>query len=231
MGRGAAKSSRGYFFHQQEIGFTMINAMLFALRRLVVVLLIAVAAYCLWPRSTSLTDFDPARMAELQIQLWEQTEARSRTAMFFTLYEIFERQYRVPPIASAMMAFEISKARWMFELAPDPADQEKATEPLKTAFVHLKHATKLPFEPAVVAKMEVTTWTLVADHSRRATLTAAVSEMLAVLYNRPTSEMLPAAKLFARAMKAADEKNWTEARSLSSEAWLVLHRVVATPKS
>jgi len=61
-----------------------------------------------------------------------------------------------------------------------------------------------------------------SDRAKRAQLTTAWSESLAVLYGHTAEECLPAAKQFSIASKLADDGNWTGARSSVLEGWKIL---------
>ncbi|MDX2082327.1 MAG: hypothetical protein SFU53_16200 [Terrimicrobiaceae bacterium] len=206
--------------------------MLFALQRILIVLVVAIAAYCLWPRSTSLEQFPSDRMAELQVTVWQKTAQKDRLGMIFPLYEMYERGYRIPPITALNMARTMSHARNLFVRAADAADQDKALDPLRTTFTNLKNATGAAFDANAAARLELHSWQLVADHAKRAQLTTAISEQLGLFYGRPAAEMLPAAKHFARAMKEAGDGRWEPSLAASREAWAELGRIVAVaPKT
>lgn len=193
--------------------------MWFALKRLLILFAVALAVYCLWPREPSLVRFDSVRMAELQIATWKQAATKDRLQLMISLYEIFERQYHVPPIPSLKMALDASQAIIIFAKARDAADQENALLPLKLVFSTLKDQTKAAFDPQILARMELDIWGLRADNAKRAQLTSALSDQLALLYTRPSVTCQPAAKKFALAMKYANERNWTKAQTSCGEGW------------
>lgn len=193
--------------------------MMFALRRLLLLLLAAVVVYCFWPRSSSMTGFDPERMSELQIIVWKGAANKKMQELILPLYEVYEGQYHLPPISALKMAFDTSRALHLFHTSPDAADQEKALLPLQTTFFTLKSNTKAGFDPGAVARMELMTWMLRADHAKRAQLTTAWSESISLLYGRSAEECLPVAKKFSVASKLADEGKWDEAQSNILEAW------------
>jgi len=193
--------------------------MLFALKRLLILAVLIVAVYCFWPRSPSLSSFDPERMAELQSGIWKDAAAKKSRELVFPLYETYERQYRLPPVSSLKLAFDTARALNIFYTAPDAADQEKALLPLQTVFTTLKNETKSKFDANAVARLELMTWSLRADRAKRAQLTSAWSELIGMVHGCSAADALPAAKKFAVAAKLADEEKWDEARKSCSEAW------------
>lgn len=196
--------------------------MMFALRRLAILLVLVAVAYCFWPRNPSLYGFEPKRIAELQVGIWKRTGEKRTQGLLGPLYEIFHGQLHLPPISSAMISLDGARALEIFFGAPDVADQEKALAPLTTAFTRLKSNTKSSFDPSVAARMKMATWALRADHAKRGELTAAWSELLGLVYGRPAAECLPAAKKFAMASKAAADNQWADARSNAEEAWTLV---------
>ncbi|MEI6071842.1 MAG: hypothetical protein WCS31_08615 [Verrucomicrobiae bacterium] len=193
--------------------------MLFALKRLLLLFLLVLAGYCFWPRSPSLSAFDPEKMARLQIAVWKDAAGKKQQEVFWLLYEIYERQYHLPPVSSLVMASDTSRALAIFHTAPDAADQDKALVPLRTVFARLKNATEAKFDANVAAHFELVIWTLRANHAKRAQLTSSWSDLLGVLYGCSAADALPPSKMFAQAAKLADEGKWDEARTTAAEAW------------
>lgn len=203
---------------------------MFALRRLLLLLLIVFAAYCFWPRTSSLTDFDPVRMSELQIEIWKGAAGKKLQALIFPYFAIYQGQYNLPPVSALKISFDSARAVHLFYTSPDAADQEKALMPLQTVFLTIRSSTKAGFDSTAAARMELMTWMLRADHAKRAQLTTAWSESLALLYGRTADECLPAAKKFSIASKLADEEKWDEAKANTLEAWQIIKGFSAAKK-
>lgn len=199
--------------------------MLFTLKRLLVLAVIAFLAYCFWPRTPSLTGFDEQRMSEIQIAIWKEAAAKKHLSLIPPLFELYHQQYGITPVASMMMALDMARALSIFFNAPDASEQENALVPLRTFYVNFKNSTKSTFDPDALARMELGTWMLQADHSKRAQLTASISERFAVLYGLSAESCLPAAKRFAQARKDAEEGRWDEAKAASFEGWQALKKI------
>ncbi|MFA7345519.1 MAG: hypothetical protein WC003_14560 [Terrimicrobiaceae bacterium] len=195
------------------------SEMMFVLRRLFLLFVIGLAVYCFWPRTSSMAGFDPERMAELQIAVWKATADKKPQSALMPLYHIYNGQYRLPPVSALKMSFDTVRALRLFHTSPDAAGQEKALLPLQTVFVTLRSGTKSSFDSNAAARMELLIWMLRADRAKRAQLTTAWSESLALLYGCSVEECLPAAKQFSIASKLADEGKWSEAQSGALEAW------------
>lgn len=200
-------------------------------RGLVVVAVVVVAGYCLWPRKPSLSAFNPARMAELQVETWKKAKARHRRELILTLYSIYSGQYGISPLTALKLAGGTAEAMIRFHSAPDAADQEKAIDPLAETFATLKDRTHATFDSSAAAQMEFQIWCLRANGGRQAELATAISEELGLLYGKSPGDCLPAAKKFAAAMKAAGSGRWAESRSAGEGAWAALLAVVNKPSS
>lgn len=195
---------------------------MFALKRLLLLVVILFAVYCFWPRTSSLTEFDPARMSELQMEIWKGSAGKKLQALIFPYFALYQGQYNLPPISALKISFDSARATHLFHTSPDAADQEKALMPLQTVFQTIKSGTKAGFDSSAAARMELMIWMLRADHAKRGQLTTAWSESIAMLYGRSAEECLPAAKKFSIASKLADDGKWDEARANSLEAWQII---------
>lgn len=196
--------------------------MMFALKRLLLLFLLLVVVYFFWPRTSSLSDFDPVRMSELQVEIWKDAADKKLQTLIIPYFKVYQGQYHLPPISALKVSFDSARAAHLFYTSPDTADQEKALVPLQTVFQTIKSAVKGRFDSNAAARMELMLWMLRADRAKRAQLTTAWSESLALLYGRSTQECLPAAKKFTLASKLADEGKWGEARANALEAWQII---------
>jgi len=190
--------------------------------RLLALVILVAAGYFLWPRTPSLSVFEPGRMAQLQVDVWKKAKARHRWEMAAIFYRIYSGQYGCYPYASLKMAKFSADAVIVFRAAPDAADQEKAIEPLNKVFDLLTTQTKATFDPYAAAQMELQIWSLRANGGRQAELTTALSEQLALVHGKPSEDCLPAAKKFVLAMRAADKGQWSESVLQDKEAWAKL---------
>jgi hypothetical protein len=177
-----------------------------------------------------MTGFDPGRMSELQIAIWKGAEDKTKPSLVIPFFKVYAGQYNLPPISALKMAFDTAHALHLFHSSPDAADQEKALLPLQVVFFTLKSNTKAGFDSTAAARIELTTWILRADHAKRAQLTTAWAESIALLYGHSADECLPAAKKFSIASKLAEEGKWEEAQSNVLEAWQVIKSLAPPEK-
>ena len=200
--------------------------------RLVLVVIVAVAGYFFWPHRSSLNAFDPARIGELEVEVWRLAQQKNRRDLFFTLYRIAEGQYRLPPIAAISVAWYTSDAILTFERGADRADQERALDPLQRALVILKEKTQAGYDVEVVSRLELFTWMLAGDKSKQGQLASAIAEKIALTYRLSAPDCGPAAEEFAKARRFAREGRWNEAVKANTAGWKRLKDLLAaqTPK-
>ncbi len=185
---------------------------------------IALGGYLFWPRSSSLSSFDAASMAELQVGIWRHAAAGKETQALFDLYSIFEGQYRIPPLPALSAAMSILQARRAFADAADQADEEQALPFLENTFSILAKKTASNLDPHILARLELFTWSLARDRSKERQLAAAISEKLALLHGGAAKDYQAAASDFAHARRLAVAKNWSAASDAETAAWQKLRR-------
>ncbi len=191
------------------------------LKRLLLILAAAVAAYVFWPRSPSLTAFDPDAIAALQAKAWSQAGAEQWARHAVTTYWIFETQYRLPPVAALKAALEVSRASAALRSAADAADRETAAKPLASAYATLRAQTRGQFDPAAVAAQEIQAVGLMLE-GRTEPAAQAFANEYALLYGGPPGAYLPAARVFVRAGNDALAGDWTAAGESLRKAWTEL---------
>lgn len=181
--------------------------------------LIALGGYLFWPRSSSLSSFDAPAMAELQTRAWQHAAAGKETQALLDLYEILKGQYRIPPLPALSAAMSTLQARRAFASAADQADEEQALPFLEKTFSLLGEKTGANLDPAILARLELFTWSLARDPSKKNQLTAAISEKLALLHGGAAKDYQAAASDFAQAARLAAAKNWSAATQAETTAW------------
>ena len=186
--------------------------------------LIALGGYLFWPRSSSLSGFDAASMAELQVGIWRHAAADKHAQTFWDFYRIFNGQYGIPPIPALSAAWSALEAQRAFADAADQADEEQALPFLEKTFSNIAEKTGSNLDPAIIARLELFTWSLARDRSKERQLTAAISEKLALLHGGAAQDYQAAALDFAHARRLAAAKNWSAASDAERAAWQKLRR-------
>jgi hypothetical protein len=186
--------------------------------------IIALGGYLFWPRSSSLSGFNAASMAELQVGIWRHAAANKHSQAFWDLYRILNGQYQIPPIPALSAAWSTLEAHRAFAEAADQADEEQALPFLEKTFSVIAEKTASKLDPTIIARLELFTWSLARDRSKERQLTAAISEKLALLHGGAAQDYQAAASDFAHARRLAAAKNWSTASDAETAAWQKLRR-------
>lgn len=163
-------------------------------------------------------------MAELQVGIWRHAAADKHAQTFWDFYRIFNGQYGIPPIPALSAAWSALEAQRAFADAADQADEEQALPFLGKTFFIIGEQTASNLDPAIIARLELFTWSLARDRSKERQLTAAISEKLALLHGGAAQDYQAAALDFAHAKRLAAAKNWSSASDAESAAWQKLRR-------
>jgi hypothetical protein len=186
--------------------------------------IIALSGYLFWPRSSSLSGFDAAAMADLHISIWRHTAADKHTQTFLDFYRILNGQYLIPPIPALSAAWRAMEAQRAFAEAADQADEEQALPFLEKTFSIIAEQTGSKIDPTIIARLELITWSLARDRSKECQLAAAISEKLALLHGGAAQDYRAAASDFALARRLAAAKNWRAVGDVEKAAWQKLRR-------
>ena len=192
--------------------------------------IIGLGGYLFWPRSSSLSGFDAASMAELQVGIWRNAAADNHSQTFLDFYRILNGQYGIPPIPALSAAWSTLEAHRTFAEAADQADEEQALPFLEKTFSIIAEKTDSKLDPTIIARLELFTWSLARDRSKERQLSAAISEKLALLYGGAALDYQAAASDFAHARRLAVAKNWSAASEAETAAWQKLRRQLDNAK-
>lgn len=197
--------------------------------------LLGMAGYLFWPRSSLLSHFDAVSMAELQVGVWRHAAEGNREQVFMDLYLILNGQYRLPPLPASMAALSLLQAQRAFAEAADHADEEQALPFLQKSFSIMAETTGATFDPTILAKLELFTWSLARDRSRERQLTAAITEKLALLHGGAARDYQAAATAFSHSARLKAAKNWSAALKAEVIGWqklrLYLDKLPAAPSA
>jgi len=170
--------------------------------RFVLLILIVVVAYALWPRTPHLTSFDPAKVAKLETRAWQG--ARSATSLdgALALYQLYDRQYGLPPVSSVKISQSIVRALNLLRTAPDTADQEKALPYFEAGLAEIKFGANLNVDSSAAARALFNAWSLSLEPAAAPQIAGALAQSWSILYGKPASAFTPAANAYADALLA-----------------------------
>ncbi len=189
------------------------------IKKLFLVALLALVAYCYWPRDPDLLGYQPAEMAALQVQAARQAGLKQWFAHWVTFIKIYSGQYGFPPIAAMGTAMDRSQAIFVFRRATDDIDSDEIVNPLAEAYDSIKIQTDRKYDPKAMAEMELAIWRLIKDGAKDEVVIAKISEQLALIYGGTPKQYLVTAQFFAVALREAQASNWSPAQQNLQKAW------------
>jgi hypothetical protein len=171
-------------------------------------------------------DFDPDRLAALELDMWQAYYAKERVRLFRGLVVTLHEQYRYPWAKAARVAFHLARAASRFsELR---ADYEQVLPDLERAYAITKAWTGDTFDPAAVARAELAWWVArrVPGQNSPEQVGALIAEENALLYGVPRDRVLEASVLRARAGRLRDDggerADWTTVGTLLRDSYRAL---------
>ncbi|MFD2571549.1 hypothetical protein ACFSUS_12970 [Spirosoma soli] len=207
--------------------------------------LIALATLLLWiaidvfvPRQHSIRAFDPAEVARLETAMWRSYYDKNPALLFWQLAGGLRQQFHAPFWRSFGLAFQATKAAFVFKQGRNRADYNKALPTLKTYYQSIQDLTIEQFDVEKVASLELNWWII---HRQRAwysyqDLGNALVQTAAALYDQPSSPFIGYGRQRAEAMRLCDEAgqkpsgtteaDWQRIEQELNQAWSTLHSVV-----
>jgi hypothetical protein len=199
------------------------------------VLLLAVgAAYVVFaapPGPRSLRVFDPDRVAELEVDMWQAYYAKQRFRLFKDLVVSLHEQNRYSWAKAVVAGFHLARAAATF--GDLRGEYEQVLPELERAYTIARDWTMARFDPAAVARAELAWW--VARRQPGQNSPEQVGELIAqensLLYDIPRERVLSASILRARAGRLRDEggehADWPEVSRLLHQSYRELHAAFA----
>src|ERR1700760_1089905 len=131
----------------------------------VLLLLVATAAYVLWPRRGDLRAFDPAAVARLETNMWRDYYTHDYQALGVALYSLYHDQYHFSPGDSAQLGFYSGKAAQVFQPTTGRAEAQIALPWLVKYYTLLRDRSGEAFDAEAAARMELDWWQLRREHA------------------------------------------------------------------
>lgn len=189
------------------------------------------------PRQTNLREFDAQAVARLETAMWRSYYDKQRLALFGQLTELLRQQYRLPWLRSNAVAYQATKAAFVFKEGRGRSDYEKALPNLEQYYAAIQAVSNIKFNVAQVAKLELEWWIIHRERNvySRAALDRSLAELPAALYQLPVEKFAEHARLRAEAMLLRDEKaehggvteaDWQKIAELLQSSWHSLHQAV-----
>lgn len=213
-------------------------------RRVLQVMAAAVALVLVWvaidlfaSRRTSLREFDAAEVARIETAMWRSYYGREHLSLFTQLAELLRTQYRLPFWRSNAVAYQASRAAFIFKDGKGRADYEQALPNLVKFYAAIDNVSDAHFDPRRAAQLELEWWIIHRERKnyKPEDLERALAELAAEVYRVPVERVAEHAHFRAAAMVIRDaraekgaltEADWREIHQHLQASWQSLWRAV-----
>jgi hypothetical protein len=210
-------------------------------RRAILIFLALVLAYALFdlygPRSARMRSFDPNEVARLETAMWKSYYSRERLKLYNQLTELLRTQYNLPFVRSNAVAYQASRAAFVFKDGHNREAYEKALPYLVSFYRSIRNVSDIPFDVDRAARLELEWWIIHRERQNHAPgdLDRALADLPAELYDKPAEKLMEHAKLRGEAMTIRDMKaeqggvtdaDWARIDELLHQSWQSLYKAV-----
>jgi len=190
-------------------------------------------AFALTPPSgpRSMREFNPTRLADLELRMWKAYYAKDRARLFALLVTMLHEQYRYSWATATREAFHLARAAATFGDATD--HYEVVLPDLEAAYAMAKSWLDAGFEPRAVAEAELAWWVArrIPGQNSAEQVGHLIAQEYALLYESSVERVAPAALLRATAAKMRDEQaaqpDWDRIGRLLEQSYRELHAALA----
>lgn len=193
-----------------------------------IALLLWVVADVFIPRKHSIRQFDPVEVARLETAMWRSYYDKRPALLFWQLAGGLRQQFHAPFWRSFGLAFQATRAAFVFKQGQSDADYEQALPLLVTYYEAIQDLTSESFDVPTVARLELNWWIV---HRRRerysyADLAKALAQTSAALYHQPVGAFDQYARQRTEAMRLCDEaqRGLAGQKPASASDWVRIER-------
>jgi hypothetical protein len=197
--------------------------------------LVAFSAYVLAvqtpPGPHTLRDFEPDRLAELELDMWKAYYAKEKVRLFRLLVTLLREQYRYTWTRAVRAGFHLARAAATF--GDTSGDYERVLPDLERAYAIARDWTGAGYDPRAVAQAELAWWAARREPGRNdaQTVGGLIADEYALVYEVPRERVAEAARLRAEAARLRDEggarADWAEVGRMLRDSYHRLHTAVS----
>lgn len=210
-------------------------------KRVILIILALLLAYALFdlygPRSSKMRSFDANEVARLETAMWKSYYSRERVKLYNQLTELLRTQYNLPFIRSNAVAYQASRAAFVFKDGHNRGEYEKALPYLVKFYSSVRQVSDVPFDVDRTARLELEWWIIHRERKSHAAgdLDRALADLPAEIYGVPAERLMEHARLRAEAMTIRDAKaeqggvtdaDWAKIDELLHASWQTLYKAV-----
>jgi len=172
-----------------------------------IVLAFAIAFAFTPPRGPrSMRQFDPDRLAALEVGMWQAYYAKERARLFALLVTMLHEQYRYSWATAVKEAFHLARAAATF--GDLEGGYEVVLPDLEAAYSTARSWLRAGFDPRAVARAELAWWIArrIPGQNSPEQVGALIADEYALLYETRREAVIDAARLRAEAAALRDEQ-------------------------
>jgi hypothetical protein len=202
---------------------------------MLLLIVLAAAAWGGWPRRADLRAFGPAEMARLETAMWRDYYERRYPALFYHLYALSRTQFGFSPLDSVRIALSAARAAKAFQPTRSRAAATAAMPQLVVYYELLRPAAPNAFDVDVAARLELDWWQARREAVAPADYGVTIAKVAAMTYGRPADEpaILGSGIARAEAMALRDargqgisDSDWREIEDRLLEAYRLLKAAI-----
>jgi hypothetical protein len=182
------------------------------------------------PGPRSLKTFDPDRVADLEVDMWQAYYNKERVRLFRGLLTLLREQNRYSWARASQQSYYFAKAASTFASAT--GDYDRVLPDLTNGYAVMRRWTNAGFDPETVARAELAWWVArrVPDQNDPANVGRLMSQVNALIYGVPADRVLRASEMRAEAAALRDRggasADWNAVSTLLRSSYRQLHRAV-----
>jgi hypothetical protein len=150
--------------------------------------------------------FDPARLATLEVGMWKAYYAKERLRLFSLLVTMLHEQYHYSWATASVQAFHLARAAATFGDAT--GNYDTVLPDLEAAYSKVRSWTDAAFDPRAVARAELAWWMArrKPDENSAEQIGLLIAREYALLYETTPEHVAEAAYLRAKAARLRDDQ-------------------------
>jgi hypothetical protein len=180
----------------------------------------------------ALRHFNPARVAELEVSMWQAYYEKNRAALFGDLVMMLREQNRYSWSVASQQAFYFARAASTFSNIQSNYDQ--VLPDLEQGYQIAKDWSHADFDPKAVAHAELAWWVArrMPGHNSPEQVGKLIAEEYELLYGVPREQLFTAGLLRAQAGALRDaqskEPDWPEIARYLQQSYIDLRQALST---
>jgi hypothetical protein len=189
------------------------------------------------PRDSKLKQFNSDEVARLETAMWRSYYQKERVKLFNQLTELLRTQYNLPLLRSNLVAYQASKAAFVFKEGRGRTDYEKALPNLVNFYAEIRKVSDINFDVNRAAQLELEWWIVHRERKKHAAgdLDRALADLPAEIYQVPAEQLMEHARYRAEAMTIRDDRaeaggvseaDWRKIEELLRASWASLSKTV-----